>query len=123
MGHSLSLNPEFNVPWCIGGDFNEIRNINGRQGCPRRDRGMRDFNCFMEDMELVDSRYHLSKVYDSPTNAELDFIWKNVTPHRIQCFGWLVQLGRVKTAHYVYNLVFIHNHDEVMCNVLFSMSP
>lgn len=53
-GYLLNLKSVYNVPWCIGGDLNEIRSINERQGCSMRDRGMRDLNSFIEDMELVD---------------------------------------------------------------------
>lgn len=38
----------------MGSDFNEIRNVNERQGCSNRERGMKDFNKFIEDLELVD---------------------------------------------------------------------
>lgn len=40
--------------WCMGGDFNEIRNISERIGCSRRDRGMRDFNSMIDQLELFD---------------------------------------------------------------------
>ena len=26
-------------PWCVGGDFNEIRNLGERKGSSKRDRG------------------------------------------------------------------------------------
>ncbi|CAL5392116.1 unnamed protein product [Camellia sinensis] len=48
------LKSVFPKPWCIGGDFNEIRSIGERIGCSRRDRGMRDFNNFIESCELSD---------------------------------------------------------------------
>ena len=44
----------FSYLWCIWGDFNEVRNIGKRNGCVRRDRGMRDFNDFIECLEVVD---------------------------------------------------------------------
>lgn len=50
----LNLKPLFTDPWCIGGDFNEVRNPDERQGCISRNNGMIDFNNFIEDMELVD---------------------------------------------------------------------
>ena len=49
-----SLKRMFDKPWCIGGDFNEIRVLGERLGCSRRDRGMREFNCFVDRMELLD---------------------------------------------------------------------
>lgn len=60
------------------------------------------------------SMYHLSKGLDS-SNIVFDFIWKNVAPHRVQCFGWLTQLGRVKTSLYLYNLGIIQNLEDVAC--------
>ena len=34
------------------GDFNEIKNLGEGKGCSRRDRGMKEFNDFIELMEL-----------------------------------------------------------------------
>ncbi|CAL5344867.1 unnamed protein product [Camellia sinensis] len=39
-------------PWCLGGDFNEIRCVGERIGCSRRHRGMLDFNSVIESCEL-----------------------------------------------------------------------
>lgn len=44
----------FPNPWCVGGDFNEIRNLGERQGSSIRDRGMYDFNSFIDSLELID---------------------------------------------------------------------
>lgn len=38
----------------MGGDFNEIKNVEERKGCSRKDRGMRDFNNFMSKLEVSD---------------------------------------------------------------------
>ncbi|XP_028080504.1 uncharacterized protein LOC114282068 [Camellia sinensis] len=48
------LKSNFLGPWCMGGDFNEIKNISERIGCSRRDRGMRDFNNMIAQLELID---------------------------------------------------------------------
>ncbi|KAL7207808.1 hypothetical protein ACSBR1_029707 [Camellia fascicularis] len=48
------LKHHFLGPWCIGGDFNEVRNIDERIKCSRRDRGMRDFNSMVEQLELIE---------------------------------------------------------------------
>ncbi|KAL7222099.1 hypothetical protein ACSBR1_023919 [Camellia fascicularis] len=37
-----------------GGDFNEIRNIGKRKGCSRRKRGMKNFNNFIDRMEVTE---------------------------------------------------------------------
>ena len=50
----VKLKKDFPKPWCLGGDFNEIRTIGERKGCSRRDKGMREFNEFIESCELSD---------------------------------------------------------------------
>ncbi|XP_028101440.1 uncharacterized protein LOC114300779 [Camellia sinensis] len=50
----LNLKAHFPMPWCIGGDFNEIRNIGEKVGVSLRDRGMKDFNNFIDRCEVVD---------------------------------------------------------------------
>ncbi|XP_028120048.1 uncharacterized protein LOC114317506 [Camellia sinensis] len=40
-------------PWCVGGDFNEIRYMGERKGCSSRERGMKDFNELVEKLELT----------------------------------------------------------------------
>lgn len=50
----LVLKASSQVPWCIGGDFNEIMEVNERVGCLRAKRGMRDFRDFCNTMELLD---------------------------------------------------------------------
>lgn len=42
------------LPWCLGGDFNEIMFVNERIGCSSVDRGMRDFVDFGNNLEVVD---------------------------------------------------------------------
>ncbi|KAL7248515.1 hypothetical protein ACSBR2_003281 [Camellia fascicularis] len=45
----------FPSPRCLGGrDFNEIRLISERIGVSRRDRGIREFNAFIDSCELTD---------------------------------------------------------------------
>ncbi|XP_028098101.1 uncharacterized protein LOC114297823 [Camellia sinensis] len=52
---SLSkLKNEFPKPWCVCGDFNQIRFMSERKGCSRRDRGMSDLNEFIEKCEVND---------------------------------------------------------------------
>lgn len=50
----LNLRNSFPNPWCVGGDFNEIRNLGERQGSSFRDRGMADFNAFIDSLEVID---------------------------------------------------------------------
>lgn len=37
------LKKRYILPWCLGGDFNEIKSVGERIGCTRINRGMRDF--------------------------------------------------------------------------------
>ncbi|XP_028061248.1 uncharacterized protein LOC114264754 [Camellia sinensis] len=50
----LKLKEEFSNPWCLGGDFNEIRNIGERKGCSRREKGMKELNDFIHKSEVND---------------------------------------------------------------------
>ncbi|KAL7161870.1 hypothetical protein ACSBR2_042363 [Camellia fascicularis] len=50
----LNLKVYFFNPWCMGGDFNEIRHMGERVGCFRRDRGMQQLNEFIDTSELND---------------------------------------------------------------------
>ncbi|XP_028091070.1 uncharacterized protein LOC114291222 [Camellia sinensis] len=50
----VCLQPHFPNPWCVGGDFNEIRLLSERKRCSRRERGMKEFNEFVEQLELSD---------------------------------------------------------------------
>ncbi|XP_028099600.1 uncharacterized protein LOC114299127 [Camellia sinensis] len=50
----LKLNDEFHNPWCLGRDFNEIRQIREMKGCSRRDRSMKEFNEFIDKCEVSD---------------------------------------------------------------------
>ncbi|XP_028127519.1 uncharacterized protein LOC114324015 [Camellia sinensis] len=47
----VRIKPLFPKPWCIRGDFNEIRCISERVGCSRRSVGMHDFNEFIDNLE------------------------------------------------------------------------
>ncbi|KAL7252048.1 hypothetical protein ACSBR1_013825 [Camellia fascicularis] len=49
----IRIRPLFPKPWCIGGDFNEIRCMSERIGCSRRNVGMQDFNEFIDKLEGV----------------------------------------------------------------------
>ncbi|XP_028062050.1 uncharacterized protein LOC114265429 [Camellia sinensis] len=49
-----NLKTIFSDLWCLGGDFNEVKNICERKGYIRRDRGMEEFGTFISNLELVD---------------------------------------------------------------------
>lgn len=50
----VNIKSGFPKPWCLGGDFNEIRNVGERIGCSRRDRGIKDFNDFIDRCEVTE---------------------------------------------------------------------
>lgn len=50
----LGLKRNSPLPWCMGGDFNEIASVSERKGCQRMERGMREFLEFHNSMELID---------------------------------------------------------------------
>ena len=50
----LCLKDRFRDPWCIGGDFNAVRNISERRGCSVRSICMENFENFIEKADLVD---------------------------------------------------------------------
>lgn len=45
---------EWQIPWCIGGDFNVVRFLMERLGANRMTQQMWQFNNFIEDHDLVD---------------------------------------------------------------------
>lgn len=72
----LAIKTNSIVPWSLGGDFNEIKDITERVGCLRMERGMRDFVEFINNMELVDIPM-----------IERKFTWTNYQYHTI--LSWL----------------------------------
>ena len=54
----------------------------------------------------------------SKDNASMNlskFIWNPLAPPRVQCFGWLVCLGRVKTAEVLLNCEFFTMDEAMFC--------
>lgn len=51
----------------------------------------------------------------SSNNTVHKLIWKNIAPHKTQCFGWLVIKGRVKTGEYLHKLGIIQSVDNAHC--------
>lgn len=73
----IQLKNYFQVPWCLGGDFNEVKSNGERVGCLRNDRGMRDFNDFINAMEAHDlpmagRRFTWTNFQDNGAQSRLD---------------------------------------------------
>lgn len=71
------MNDIWSLPWCICGDFNEVRLMHERQGCSRTSRGMQDFGHFFDIHDLIDiriqgSRYTWIGSSSSFTSSKLD---------------------------------------------------
>ncbi|KAF7151552.1 hypothetical protein RHSIM_Rhsim02G0101400 [Rhododendron simsii] len=63
------------------------------------------------------SMYELSKPHIE-TNIcidALDLVWNNVAPHKVQCFGWLVCLGKVETAEFLLRIGILQNAEAAVC--------
>lgn len=45
---------EWDVPWCVGGDFNAVRHPKEGSGASRMSCHMKLFNTFIQEFDLVD---------------------------------------------------------------------
>ncbi|XP_028113653.1 uncharacterized protein LOC114311689 [Camellia sinensis] len=73
----LKLKDHFPTPWCMGGDFNEIRHKSERVGCSRRDREMKHFNefigkCELNDLPLYGRKYTWCNAQESEKLSHID---------------------------------------------------
>lgn len=48
-------------------------------------------------------------------NTAFDLIWRCAAPYRVQCFVWLVHLGRIKTFDFLMRTGIITNPVEAQC--------
>lgn len=73
----LHLKDSFPQPWCIGGDFNEIRHLGERVGSSSRDKGMQEFNDFIDksemmDVQLIGRKYTWCNAFDGNKWSRID---------------------------------------------------
>lgn len=68
----------------------------------------------------VKSLYELANHNALVVNSAFDLIWRNIAPHRVQRFGWLVHLGRIKSSEYLFRLGIIRNEEEACCKFCLS---
>ncbi|XP_057484663.1 uncharacterized protein LOC130771052 [Actinidia eriantha] len=64
----------------------------------------------------VKSIYEKAFSSHSAVDETFKLLWENVAPPRVQCFGWLSYLGRVKSSEYLLSLGIIQNESEAMCS-------
>ena len=50
----VGLNSWWNVPWCVGGDFNVLRFSSERSGSTSFTAAMREFSSFIFEQGLID---------------------------------------------------------------------
>ena len=67
----------WNLPWCLGGDFNVTRFSSERSGASRHRSAMREFSDFvseqgMMDLPLVGGAYTWSNSQDPPVWSRID---------------------------------------------------
>ncbi|GFY80587.1 hypothetical protein Acr_01g0003960 [Actinidia rufa] len=96
-------------------DLNELMAISGVeinldrhdqliwQGCP-------------SEKFSVKSIYEKAISSHSAVDETFKLLWENVAPPRVQCFGFLSYLGRVKTFEYLLSLGIIQNEGEALCS-------
>ncbi|XP_026440567.1 uncharacterized protein LOC113339529 [Papaver somniferum] len=67
----------WDLPWCLGGDFNTVLNCNEKKGCSKTTRSMENFSHFIDEHDLVDlplkgARYTWSNHQVNPIMCRLD---------------------------------------------------
>ena len=66
-------------------------------------------------------KYTVSSVYNwacSRMQTEVPYLktmWKNIAPHRVQFFGWLIWNGRLKTSTFLQRIGVLDQHARLLC--------
>lgn len=90
----LLIKQSCHLPWCIGGDLNEIKAISERTGCLRIDRGMRDLLDFINTMEVLDMplmgrKFTWTNFQDSSIHSRIDrFLVDHVWMEKFKLSQW-----------------------------------
>lgn len=67
----------------------------------------------------VSSMYNLSLIPASTSeindSKSSNWIWKSAAPYRVQCFIWMVNLGKLKTGKFLLNIGIIQQPIHALC--------
>lgn len=100
----------------------ELSNLLDDSGVVARDEGedrLSWFGC-NSNVFSVKSFYNIFRANPSNPDKTFELVWRNAAPDRVQCFGWLVYLGRVKTLEYLLRLGIINNEEEALHKFCFA---
>ncbi|KAI8528943.1 hypothetical protein RHMOL_Rhmol12G0187200 [Rhododendron molle] len=100
-------------------ELSHLLDVSGVVARDEREDRLSWFGC-NSNVFSVKSFYNLFRAHPSNPDKTFELIWRNAAPHRVQCFGWLVYLGRVKTSEYHLRLGIINNEEEALCKFCFA---
>lgn len=67
----------------------------------------------------VSSMYNLSlipvSIVEINDRKTFKWIWDNVAPFRVQCFTWMVKLGKIKTGDFLLSVGIIQQQQQALC--------
>ncbi|KAF7124055.1 hypothetical protein RHSIM_Rhsim12G0011300 [Rhododendron simsii] len=63
----------------------------------------------------VKSIYEMANRSNADKDPIFELIWRDVAPPRVQCFGLLTYLGRVKTSEYLLRIGVITDAKQAIC--------
>lgn len=96
----LLLKSSLNIPWCFGGDFNEIKTNSERVGCTRVERNMRHFidQAELIDLPMMGRQFTWTNFQDNAIHSRLDRFL--ISMEWLEKFK-VVQWGRPNSDHYL----------------------
>ncbi|XP_028105674.1 uncharacterized protein LOC114304715 [Camellia sinensis] len=85
---------------------------------PALRKNMRDILRWMADTSgsfSITSAYRWSQLGHGANSKIIEFIWKNVSPPKVQFFGWLAWKERVKSSSYLQKIGVLNAGSTVNC--------